>query len=54
MEANGEGNRDGSAQNLSWNCGVEGGTDDPAIETKNHPNVGRERFFTSLLSSAAR
>ena len=23
-EANGEGNRDGSDQNLSWNCGVEG------------------------------
>ena len=31
-EANGEDNRDGSDQNLSWNCGVEGPTDDPAIE----------------------
>ena len=31
-EANGEGNRDGNDQNLSWNCGVEGPTDDPAIE----------------------
>jgi isoamylase len=30
-EANGEDNRDGSDQNLSWNCGVEGPTDDPAI-----------------------
>ncbi len=30
-EANGEGNRDGSSHNLSWNCGVEGPTDDPAI-----------------------
>jgi glycogen operon protein len=30
--ANGESNRDGSDQNLSWNCGVEGPTDDPAIE----------------------
>ena len=31
-EANGENNRDGSNDNLSWNCGVEGSTDDPAIE----------------------
>jgi glycogen operon protein len=30
-EANGEGNRDGSDDNLSWNCGVEGPTADPAI-----------------------
>src|SRR6185437_5990240 len=28
-EANGEENRDGSTNNLSWNCGVEGPTDDP-------------------------
>jgi glycogen operon protein len=30
--ANGEDNRDGSDQNTSWNCGVEGPSDDPAIE----------------------
>ena len=30
-EANGEDNRDGSSDNQSWNCGVEGPTDDPAI-----------------------
>ena len=30
-EANGEGNRDGSDDNRSWNCGVEGPTDDPAV-----------------------
>jgi glycogen operon protein len=30
-EANGEENRDGANDNLSWNCGVEGPTDDPAI-----------------------
>lgn len=30
-EANGEGNRDGTEDNLSWNCGVEGPTNDPAI-----------------------
>src|SRR5207248_8019401 len=27
-EANGEGNRDGESYNRSWNCGVEGPTDD--------------------------
>ena len=32
-DANGEGNRDGIYNNLSWNCGVEGPTDDPAIES---------------------
>jgi glycogen operon protein len=31
-EANGQGGRDGSDANLSWNCGAEGPTDDPAIE----------------------
>jgi glycogen operon protein len=31
-EANGEQNRDGSDDNVSWNCGVEGHTDDPDIE----------------------
>ena len=31
-EANGEDNRDGANDNRSWNCGVEGPTDDPAIE----------------------
>jgi isoamylase len=30
-EANGEDNRDGESYNRSWNCGVEGPTDDPAI-----------------------
>jgi glycogen operon protein len=30
-EANGENNRDGHANNLSWNCGAEGPTDDEAI-----------------------
>jgi glycogen operon protein len=31
-EANGEDNRDGANDNRSWNCGVEGPTDDPMIE----------------------
>ena len=30
-EANGEANRDGNDANMSWNCGVEGPTDDPAV-----------------------
>ncbi|MBS0262275.1 MAG: glycogen-debranching protein, partial [Planctomycetes bacterium] len=32
-EANGEGNRDGAPDNRSWNCGFEGPTDNPAIES---------------------
>jgi glycogen operon protein len=31
-EDNGEENRDGSNDNNSWNCGVEGPTDDPAVQ----------------------
>jgi glycogen operon protein len=31
-EANGENNRDGANDNLSWNCGIEGPADDPDIE----------------------
>ncbi|MGK6310070.1 glycogen debranching protein GlgX [Variovorax sp. DT-64] len=30
-EANGEDNRDGNSHNLSWNCGVEGPTSEPAV-----------------------
>jgi glycogen operon protein len=43
-EANGEDNRDGNGQNLSWNCGVEGPTDDPAIESL------RNRQIKNLLA----
>ncbi len=32
-ERNGEGNRDGGNDNNSWNCGIEGESNDPAIET---------------------
>jgi isoamylase len=31
-EANGEDDRDGANDNRSWNCGIEGPTDDPAVE----------------------
>jgi len=32
-DANGEDNSDGNDHNLSWNCGVEGETNDAGIET---------------------
>ena len=35
-EANGEENRDGANDNNSWNCGVEGPTDDPEIRALRH------------------
>ena len=31
-EANGEDNRDGNNDNVSWNCGFEGSSSDPAVE----------------------
>jgi len=31
-DANGENNRDGASENYSWNCGVEGPTDDLEVE----------------------
>lgn len=31
-EANGEDNQDGSNDNQSWNCGIEGATDQPEVE----------------------
>jgi isoamylase len=46
-EANNEGNRDGHNENLSWNCGVEGPTDDPAIERLRVKQM--KNFFTINL-----
>ena len=48
-EANGEGNRDGNNNNASWNCGVEGPTDDPAINTARRHDV-RALLATLLMS----
>jgi glycogen operon protein len=48
-EANGEGNRDGNDNNLSWNCGVEGETDDPAIEALRTRQI--KNFAAILLLS---
>jgi len=48
-EANGEDNRDGESHNRSWNCGVEGPTDDPAIVTL-RARQRRNMMATLLLS----
>lgn len=48
-EANGEENRDGSNENLSWNCGAEGPTDDPAVLALRQQQM--RNFFVVLLLS---
>ena len=44
-EANGEDNNDGSSNNRSWNCGVEGPTEDEAIQAL------RERQIKNVLAT---
>ena len=44
-EANGEENRDGTNNNLSWNCGAEGPSDDAAVKAL------RERQKRNLLAT---
>ena len=48
-EANGEGNRDGESHNRSWNCGVEGPTDDPAIRALRERQ--KRNFLATVLLS---
>ena len=48
-EANGENNRDGSNDNRSWNSGVEGPTDDPAVEKLR--NRQTKNFLTVTMLS---
>jgi glycogen operon protein len=48
-EANGEDNRDGHDHNLSWNCGVEGPTDDAKIVALRERQ--KRNFLASLLLS---
>jgi len=48
-EANGEQNRDGSDNNRSWNCGVEGPSDDPDVERLR--NRQAKNFLTITLLS---
>ena len=49
-EANGEDNRDGADDNRSWNCGVEGPTDDPAIEALRNRQI-KNLLAINLLSA---
>src|SRR5450755_2059118 len=51
-EANGEDNRDGTDDNRSWNCGVEGPTDDPAVHEL-RARQQRNLIATLLLSEGA-
>jgi glycogen operon protein len=44
-EANGDGNSDGESNNLSWNCGAEGPTDDAGV------NALRERQKRNLMAT---
>ena len=46
-EANGEDNRDGHADNRSWNCGAEGPTDDPVILALREQQ--KRNFLATLL-----
>jgi isoamylase len=48
-EANGENNRDGADDNRSWNCGVEGPTDDPTVENLRNRQV--KNLLTSTMFS---
>jgi isoamylase len=48
-EENGEDNRDGMNDNRSWNCGVEGPTDDAAVEKLRNRQV--KNFLTVTLLS---
>jgi isoamylase len=51
-EANGEGNRDGTNDNFSWNCGIEGPTSDEAITALRNRQC-RNFLAISLLSVGA-
>jgi len=48
-EANGENNRDGADDNRSWNCGTEGPTSDPQIESLRNRQV-KNFLAVTLLS----
>src|SRR3569833_2146460 len=48
-EANGEENRDGNNNNQSWNCGVEGPTDDEGVNTLRRHDV-RALLATLFMS----
>ncbi len=52
-EANGEDNNDGHNHNLSWNCGVEGPTDDPILQRGVNELRARQirNFIATLMLS---
>jgi isoamylase len=47
--ANGENNQDGTSENHSWNCGIEGPTDDPVVERLRARQI-RNALTLNLLS----
>lgn len=49
-ESNGEDNRDGTDNNLSWNCGIEGTTNDTAVEILRNRQV--KNFLAVTFLSA--
>jgi isoamylase len=48
-EVNGEENRDGENNNLSWNCGVEGTTDDPGVKALRERQ--KRNFLATMMLS---
>ncbi len=48
-DANGEGGNDGESHNRSWNCGVEGPTDDPTVVELRERQ--KRNFLTTLFLS---
>jgi isoamylase len=48
-ESNGEDNRDGADDNRSWNCGIEGPTDDAAVEALRNRQI--KNFLTVTVLS---
>jgi glycogen operon protein len=49
-KANGENNRDGSDDNMSWNCGAEGPTGDPAIEALRNRQIKNFMVLTMIAA----
>jgi isoamylase len=48
-EANGEENRDGENNNLSWNCGAEGATDDAEVKARRERQ--KRNFLATMMLS---
>lgn len=49
LQANGEGNNDGTNDNFSWNCGVEGHTNDGGVLDMRYKQM--RNYLTALLVS---